>query len=323
MNYSLEDICNFVSGNAWKSELFSDNGIPIIRINNLSDNNNDFVYWPEQDYNIKDLVLRDDLLVSLSGTIKVYKWRGVEGLLNQRIVKITLKPQFYNFFNLDWIFYKIKNALIQIEKRGNKSTINNISVSRLKEIELLDVPILEEQNRIVTILDKVEAIILNKNEALLQIDNLINSIFYDTFGSKFLSPSSYEGLPLDEFIIDIQSGTSYNGSETNLPLDINEFGVLKTSAVSRGFFDSSQYKVFDKNKAVKKNIFPQKGDLLINRANTIDLVAMSCIVDNDYSNLVLPDKIWKIILDESKLKKSYLKFKKFDFFVLLNLLFKF
>lgn len=209
--------------------------------------------------------------------------------------------------NFKYVFYFLKTNITILERGFKGVAIRHISKTYLENIEIY-IPSLDEQNRIVTILDKVEAIILNKNKALLQIDNLITSIFYDTFGSKFLSPSSYERLSLGEFIIDIQSGTSYNGSETNLPLSINEFGVLKTSAVSKGFFDGSQYKVFDKSKAVKKNVFPQKGDLLINRANTIDLVAMSCIVDIDYSNLVLPDKIWKIILDESKLKKSYLHF---------------
>lgn len=204
-----------------------------------------------------------------------------------------------------YLYYYLKNYNFSNLITGSAQP--QITLQNLKRVNV-SLPELDEQNRIVTILDKIEAVIINRNEILSQIDNLINSIFYDIFGSKILLLLDYERFPLDKFIVDIQSGTSYNGDETNLPLSVNELGVLKTSAVSKGFFDSSQYKVFDKSKAVKKNIFPQKGDLLINRANTIDLVAMTCIVDSDYSNLVLPDKIWKIIIDESKLKKSYLHF---------------
>lgn len=253
-----------------------------------------------------DVIYDDECLIyGTGGNPSIHYYKGAFATSTDCFVTKLKSAQFE--INFKYVFYFLKTNIAILERGFKGVVIRHLSKTYLENIEI-NIPPIDEQNRIVTLLDKVEAIILNKNESLRQIDNLVNSIFYDTFGSKFLSPSSYEGFPLDEFIIDIQSGTSYNGSETNLPLEINEFGVLKTSAVSKGFFDAFQYKVFDKSNAVKKNIFPQKGDLLINRANTIDLVAMSCIVDDDYSYLVLPDKIWKIILDESKLKKSYLHF---------------
>ena len=308
MDYTLNTVCDFIPGNSWKSELFSNSGIPIIRINNLNENNNEFVYWPEKDYDSKYLTFHGDILVSLSGTIKIYKWKGSEGLLNQRIVNIKLKNKYINIINEDWLFYKIKSSLNLIEQRGKKSTIKNISVSELKEIKLINLPSIEEQNRIVTILDKVEVLIKKRDKVLFQMDQLINSVFFDTFGDIFSPSNKLKKFPLKKIINNIQSGTSYNADETNLEIGENELGVLKANSVSKGIFDASQYKTFEKNKATKKNIFPQKGDLLINRANTIDLVATSCIVDKDYPNLVLSDKIWKITTEESIVKKSYLHF---------------
>ncbi len=65
---------------------------------------------------------------------------------------------------------------------------------------------------------------------------------------------------------------------------------------------------------VKKNVIrnsiisPQKGDLSFSRANTKELVGATCIVEADYPRLFLPDKIWKIDLNEQSLSKKYIHF---------------
>ena len=119
----LGAICDFLSGNAWKADAFTDNGVPIIRINNLNLNDGDFVYW-NQEYDRRYLVQKNDILLSLSGTIKVYKWHGVEALLNQRIVKIKPKRN----INIDWVYYKISNS---IEEIINKAKVRQLKMYRL------------------------------------------------------------------------------------------------------------------------------------------------------------------------------------------------
>ena len=119
----LKDICTFLSGNAWKSKEFTDEGIPIIRINNLNYNNNEFKYWGG-DYDNKYLINKGDLLVSLSGSIKTFKWDGPTALLNQRIVKISAKKG----TNRDWVYYQISHVIEQIAHRGKHAVIKNVSI---------------------------------------------------------------------------------------------------------------------------------------------------------------------------------------------------
>ena len=45
---------------------------------------------------------------------------------------------------------------------------------------------------------------------------------------------------------------------------------------------------------VKKYVFPHKYDLLFSRANTKELVGATSIVFEDYPDLLLPDKLWRI-----------------------------
>jgi type I restriction enzyme S subunit len=39
----------------------------------------------------------------------------------------------------------------------------------------------------------------------------------------------------------------------------------------------------------------QKGDLLFSRANTRELVGATAIIEQDYPELLLPDKLWKVL----------------------------
>lgn len=42
-----------------------------------------------------------------------------------------------------------------------------------------------------------------------------------------------------------------------------------------------------------------KGDLLFSRANTREYVGATALVDEDYPNLFLPDKLWKLVFKET------------------------
>ena len=41
-------------------------------------------------------------------------------------------------------------------------------------------------------------------------------------------------------------------------------------------------------------VHPRKGDLLFSRANTSEMVGATAIVDDDYDQLFLPDKLWRL-----------------------------
>ncbi len=57
-----------------------------------------------------------------------------------------------------------------------------------------------------------------------------------------------------------------------------------------------------------KLILPRNGDIPFSRANTKELVAATCLVDNDYPDLFLPDKLWKITIDQSMVNPMFFKY---------------
>lgn len=107
-------------------------------------------------------------------------------------------------------------------------------------------------------------------------------------------------LPLStigEVTSDILSGQCLNGEPR--VMGPGEKAVLKVSAVTYGYFKSDEYKVITDLTQITKGIYPKKGDLLFSRANTKEYVAATCLVDQDYPDLLLPDKLWKLVFKET------------------------
>ncbi|HEY1856950.1 hypothetical protein [Acidocella sp.] len=86
------------------------------------------------------------------------------------------------------------------------------------------------------------------------------------------------------------------------PPRIGELGVVKVSAVTWGKFDPGQSKTLpsDYNPTEKARIC--EGDLLISRANTLELVGAVVLVDIQPEGLFLSDKILRLIVDEEAKK---------------------
>lgn len=184
----LDSICSMLSGNAWAAAKFKDTGkIPIIRIQNLGNNENEkFIYW-DDNYDNKYIIHSGDLLLSLSGSIKIDTWKGEDALLNQRIVKLIPNKNIDN----RWFFWQIKNIILDIEKMGKWALVNNVSIADLKEIQI-PFPPLPIQQRIAEILDAADALRRKDEELLRKYDELAQAIFIDMFGDPVKNEKGWE-----------------------------------------------------------------------------------------------------------------------------------
>lgn len=136
-------IKNFSTGFAYKSETYTETGIPLIRINNIGNGTLDIsnaMLIPQGDISLspKDVANENDILVSMSGTIgnscKVPK--GVNAVVNQRIMRIT--PQNINVEVLPLIINSIIGKY-QLERMGTGGVQTNISANDIKQIVIPNV----------------------------------------------------------------------------------------------------------------------------------------------------------------------------------------
>ena len=100
-------------------------------------------------------------------------------------------------------------------------------------------------------------------------------------------------LLIGEATEDILSGQCLNGDPGTLKP--GQKAVLKVSAVTYGYFKDDEYKVLHDPGQITKGVYPQKGDLLFSRANTKEYVGATALIEEDYPDLMLPDKLWKLV----------------------------
>lgn len=206
---------------------------------------------------------------------------------NEAIAQLPIKNE-NNLFR-DYLYYALGNLKFNNLDRAAKGlTLNK---KKLFELEF-PLPPLEVQKQIAQNLDTVSELLALRKKKLEELDGLIKSVFYDIFGDPVTNDKGWNYCSMGKTIKVIEAGWSVDGAKRQKEDD--EKAVLKVSAVTSGYFRETECKVLDKDLIIKKYIFPHKGDLLFSRANTRDLVGATCVIFNDYPDLLLPDKLWRI-----------------------------
>lgn len=208
--------------------------------------------------------------------------------------------ELYSNYLFHFLGSKYATKYLKSKTQGDNSpSVNNDDFLEIK----IPLPNLEEQKRIATVLDKARLLIQKRKDVIEKLDDLLRAMFLDMFGDPIQNEKNWHSVNLKCVISNIISGWSVGGEERIKKPD--EIAVLKISAVTSGIFDSQQYKVVAKEVLKRELVYPLKGDVLFSRANTRELVGACCIVDKDYYDLFLPDKLWKIILNQNLICKEY------------------
>lgn len=148
----LKDLVeSYSSGFAFENNNYSNEGFNLIRINNIKKGSlelDNAVKVPMSDVakSPKDIVKENDILISMSGTIgnscKIPK--GIEAIINQRILKIT--PKNYDFDVLPLLINSIIGQM-QLERVGTGGVQTNLTGSDILNILIPILPI-ETQTQI-------------------------------------------------------------------------------------------------------------------------------------------------------------------------------
>ena len=292
------------------SETLSDGYTTLLRANNISEGkiNFDSVQFvssskvsPEQILKSNDiLVCSSSGSLSLVGKSALYKKTGEHTFgAFCKVVRATgkLLPQYIAFYMCSQAYRR------HIENIANGANINNLRNEHLDEI-LLSIPSEDKQNAIIAKLEKVESVITHRRTQLAKLDELVKCRFVEMFGDAKNNPYGWVSVTVDSVTEEILGGVSVSGEARKIQK--GELAVLKVSAVTYGVFKCDEYKVISNDIKLGKFVSPKKGDLLFSRANTKELVGATALVDKDYPHLLLPDKIWKIVVSD-KVSPVYLK----------------
>ena len=116
-------------------------------------------------------------------------------------------------------------------------------------------------------------------------------------------PVPFSTLPLKRLVSSIASGVSVNA--TDVPAEKGSLGVLKTSCVYTGVFDSSENKTVVAED-VDRVACPVRADtLVVSRMNTPDLVGAAGLATLDQPDIYLPDRLWQVSFDQTIANPRY------------------
>lgn len=133
-------IADYSTGYAFSSDDYTDVGVPLIRITNITDGRLDLSNAnkiPEDKipFNCKDYALENDILISMSGSIGLscVVPEGIKALVNQRIMRITQDRYDSNLLSM-----MINSFIVneQLRRIGTGGVQTNISATDIKNIVL-------------------------------------------------------------------------------------------------------------------------------------------------------------------------------------------
>jgi len=182
--------------------------------------------------------------------------------------------------------------------KSGKQTTNLASISK-SNLSNLPVPLppLPEQRRIAAILDQAEALRAKRRAALSKLKILAQSIFIEMFGDLFAKSQPWPFGPVSRFVDGFESGKNLVADDQED--QASQYRVLKISAVTSLEYRPSESKALPAEYLPPKSHLVRMGDLLFSRANTADLIGATVLVDSTPANLVLPDKLWRVVWNPS------------------------
>lgn len=145
----LGEVATYVNGFPFKPSDWTEQGKPIIRIQNLTGTQCKFNRCIRTDIPEKYLVQKGDILISWSATLGVFEWTSEEALLNQHIFKVIFDKM---EICKQYFRYAIIMSISEMSRHTNGATMKHIRKGDFDNIKI-PLPPLSEQHSIVTRLD--------------------------------------------------------------------------------------------------------------------------------------------------------------------------
>lgn len=186
----LSEHLTVIGGYAFKSEQFSEEGIPVLRIGNI---NSGFfkpvnlVYWEDDNTLNRYKMYPGDLVMSLTGTVGKDDYGNVCILgndydvyyLNQRNAKLELQDTINKYYlSMLLKFEPVKKKLTGISRGVRQANISNKDILNL----MVPIPPIELQNQFAAFVEQIDKSKVAVQKALDEAQLLFDSLMQKYFG---------------------------------------------------------------------------------------------------------------------------------------------
>ncbi|AXX94980.1 restriction endonuclease subunit S [Arcobacter ellisii] len=266
---------------------FSNSGYPILQTKNISKGIIDFndtkymnnEYWEKYKEKYKPKI--NDILLANIGTIgkNVIVKEESDYLIHWNIFLIEPNQTLITTNYLKSFFDKLYNQnYYDLFLKGG--TVKFISKSFLIDLQI-PIPPLQQQEKIVKVLDLTSNLIKKQKELLEKYDLFLKSKFIEMFGEPVSNPKGWSLGKLKDLFLQVNYGTSSKANEEN-----KGFPILRMNNITySGHLNVSDLKHIELSEKDLKKFILEKGDILFNRTNSKELVGKTTVfnLDEQYS----------------------------------------
>lgn len=265
----LGEVATYINGFAFAPEDWSENGLPIIRIQDLTGNSYQMNRYAGE-YNPKYEVNRGDVLISWSASLGVYVWQGERALLNQHIFKVV-----FDKCEVDKSFYvhQVADILEKAASQAHGATMKHLTKPVFDALPFY-LPDLPTQQRIADTLDKVSEGIEVCRKMLGELDLMVKAKFGEMFGDPTGNSFNLSVKPMTEVceIIDGDRGKNYPNADEFSDEGYCLFLNAKNVTASGFNFDNCMYITKEKDDILRKGKL-SRGDVVLTTRGTIGNLA--------------------------------------------------
>ena len=189
----LGEVASYINGYAFKPEDRGSEGLPIIRIQDLTGNSYDLGYY-SGNYPKKIEINDGDILISWSASLGVYIWNKGKALLNQHIFKVEFIE---DSIEKKYFVYAVRKKIDEMIRKSHGATMKHIIKKDFEDTKI-PYPTLEEQYKMADELDRISKIIDMRNQELRLHDDLIRARFVEMFGEGLKDDGKFNLKPISE-----------------------------------------------------------------------------------------------------------------------------
>ncbi|WP_282154364.1 restriction endonuclease subunit S [Ruegeria atlantica] len=290
----LGEVCSLLNGRAYKKpELLESGRYPVLRVGNFFTNN----HWYYSDLELDENKYCDngDLLYAWSASFGPRIWNGGKVIYHYHIWKVAPSEQVlrdYLFYFFDWDKERIK------EEQGAGATMIHVS-KRSMEARAIPVPPLEEQRRIVAVLDEAfEGLARAKENAEVNLQNS-RELFSLSFEHELIASADQSKLTtIGEACSGFEYGTSAKSKNSGI-VPVLRMGNLQSGEIDWGNL------VYTDNVADIEKLNLKNGDVLFNRTNSLEHVGKAAIYRGE-RQAIFAGYLIRLQFDREKLLPEFL-----------------
>lgn len=250
----LGDIATYINGYPFKPSDWSESGVPIIRIQDLTGNSYQANRY-NGEYLSKYEVNEGDVLISWSASLGIYVWHGEQALLNQHIFKVVFDKAEVskNFF-----VHQVENILKKAESEAHGATMKHLTKPVFDALPFY-LPSLDEQRKIAAVLDKVSDLIAKRHQQLDKLDELVKSRFIEMFGDIIQNTKQWP----QHLFSDVATSRLGKMLDAKQQTGLHAYPYLANFNVQWFRFDLNVLNQMDFNESDRQEFALIEGDLLV------------------------------------------------------------